>query len=134
MYPIAQQFCIPYFSTSESSGGAPGTLSIWRTGPTIRVNNRNAEGPLIKVKGVRGNVAPAINNDLNITDAAGRRSEGHLTVTTIDRLQMDDEASGVTSWRILWKGRYHFLEEEDDWDYAQGNVYRATRDRRRDNV
>jgi len=134
MYPIAEMFCIPYFSQSEDSGGSPGTLSVWKRGANIRVNNRSAQGPLVPVLGIVGNIAPAIDTDLDITESAGRRSEGHLAVTTIDRLQMDDEASGETSWFVLHRGWYYLLEEQNGWDYAHGNVYRATRDRRQNGV
>jgi len=133
MFAIAPTI-INYFSQDEDAGGTPGTLSVWKRGPTVRVNNRDAPGPLVQVPDIHGNVAPALDADLDITDAAGRRREGHLSVTTIERLQMDDEATRETSWLIFHKGYFYMLEEQDGWDYAQGNVYRATRDRAESNV
>lgn len=124
---------IEYFAQDESAGGAPGTLSIWRR-ISVRVNDRDADAPMTQVMGIRGNVAPNLDADLDITEAAGRRREGHLKVFTIEPLQVDDEATGDTSWFVLHEGFYYFIEEADGWHYAGGNEYRATRDRRESNV
>lgn len=124
---------VSYFSQDETAGG-PGLLAIFKRGPTVRVNNHDAMGPLVAVPNIRGNVAPQLDADLDITEAAGRKREGHIRVFTLDRLQIDDEATSETSWYVLHKGYYYFLEEQDDWHYAGGFVYRGTRDRRESNV
>ncbi len=121
---------VGYFSQDESSGGAPGLLSIWKNSGLVRINDRDAAAALVPVAGIRGNVAPLSAADLSIVEAAGRRREGHVHVFTIERLQLDDEATSTPSWFILHDGYYWFLEQEDDWDYARGNRYLATRDRR----
>lgn len=123
-----------YFSRDENAGG-PGMLSVWNRGPTIRVNNRDAAGPLVPVPGIQGNVAPLIDEDLDITDSAGRRVEGHIQVFTIgEKLKLDSETTGQHSMFVLHKGHYYFLEEVSDWPYAKGFVYRGTLDRRQDGI
>lgn len=124
---------IEYFAQDESAGGAPGTLAIFRR-VSVRVGDRDADGPMIPVMGIRGNVAPVSDADLEITEAAGRRREGHIHVFTIEPLQVDDESTGETSWFVLHEGFYYFIEEQDAWHYAGGHRYLATRDRRESNV
>lgn len=131
---IAEQYCIPYFSQWETAGGPAGTISVWKTGPTVRVNDRDAEGPMVFVPGIRGNVAPRKDADLDITDNAGRRREGDIEIYCIEPLQVDDEATGETSWFVLHRGYYYVMDTQDAWHYAGGHVYQAFRDRRASNV
>lgn len=121
-----------YFSRSETAGGQ-GKLSLWKRAP-VRFGDRDAAGPLVAVPGVEGNVAPLVDADLDITDSAGQKREGHLQVFSLSAIQVADEATGEHSMWILHKGYYYFMEEQSDWDYAKGFVYRATRDRRASNV
>ncbi len=133
-FDIASKYTIPFFSKCENAGGALGTLSIWKRGPTIKVNDRDAAGPLVPVLGIIGTASPKESADLDITENAGRRREGDIEVTTIAPLQLDDEATGETSWFILHKGYYYAIDTEDAWHYAGGNVYQAFRDRRQSGV
>ncbi len=127
------ELTVPYFSQDETAAG-PKLLSVWTRGPMIRVNGRDAQGPLVQVPGIMGTVSPLVSADLDITDNAGRRREGHVQVTTLTRLQVDSSEGAEPSWWVLHKGHYYFLEEEDDWHYAKGYVYKATLDRRQDGV
>lgn len=129
MYRIAPRI-IRQFSQNENAGGKKGTLSIWKTGPVVRVGVRDAAGPLVQVLGVRGNVAPARDADLDTTQSAGRRREGDIDVYCIGGLQVDDEATGETSWYVLHLGNYYVVDTQNHWTYADGFVYRAIRDRR----
>lgn len=124
---------IGYFSRNETAGGQ-GLLSVWTRGATVRANNRDAAGPMVQVLGIRGNVAPLIDADLEITENAGQKREGHIQVFSQDRLQVADEATGEHSMFVLHRGYYYFLEEQSDWHYAEGFVYRGTRDRRESDV
>ena len=122
-----------YFAQDETADG-PGKLSVWTRGPTVRVNNRDAAGPMVQVPDIEGNIAPLLDADLEITESAGQRREGHIQVFTLTRLQVADEATQEHSMWVLHKGYYYFLEEQNDWDYAGGFVYKGTRDRRESDV
>lgn len=124
---------IPFFAQDETAGGSS-KLSVWTRGATVRVNNRDAAGPLVFVPDIVGTVSPLVSKDLDITGNEGQKGEGHLQVTTLTKLQVADEATGENSMWVLFKGKYYFLEEEDDWDYAKGFVYKATLDRRQNGV
>jgi len=127
------ELTIPFFAQDETAGG-PGQISVWTRGPVIHVNNRDAAGPLVSVPGIVGTVSPLVSKDLDITGNEGQKGEGHLQVTTLVALQVADEATGEHSMWVLYKGKYYFLEELDDWDYAKGFVYKATLDRRQNGV
>lgn len=124
---------VPYFSRDENAAG-PQLLSVWRAGPVEHVDNYDAVGPLVQVPNIMGTVSPLIDADLDVTENSGRRREGHIQVTTLTRLQVDDESTGETSWLVLHRGKYFFLEELNDWHYATGFVYRGTLDRRYNGV
>lgn len=124
---------IPYFAQDETAAG-PKQIAVWSRGPTVRVNNRDAAGPLVAVPNIVGTISPELSKDLDITDNSGSRTEGHLQVTTLTRLQIADEATDEHSMWVLFNGKYYFLEEEADWSYAKGFVYRATLDRRQSGV
>jgi hypothetical protein len=126
-------YTVPYFATWGNTPDGS-TVPIYSRGPTIRVNNRDAQGPPVLMPGIVGTVSPKLDADLDVTEAAGRKREGHIEVTTQTRLQMDNEATSQPSWLVFYKGFWYFLEEQDDWDVAKGYVYRATRDRRESNV
>lgn len=132
-FAIAPQI-VSYFSQDETAGGAAGTLSVWKRGPTVRVSDRDAVGPMQFVPNIRGNVAPVLDADLDITDASGRRREGDIDIYTIDPLQVDDEVTGETSWFVLHRGYYYAIDVQDAWHYAGGHRYRAFRDRRQSNA
>ena len=126
-------YTVPYFAAwGRTVNGS--TVPIYTRGALTRVNNRDAQGPPVLIPGIEGTVSPKIDADLDVTNSAGRRREGHIEVTTQARLQMDNEATSEPSWLVFYKGFWYFLEEQDDWDVAGGYVYRGTRDRRESDV